>query len=81
MGCKRLDAGYEDYPPLVWRSREEGNELVGEHVMAKDIGCEDFPERRLVLGVFIALNIRISRAGLRSSRLTDGAQLVSRVGE
>ena len=81
MGCERLDARYEDHPALVWGSREERNELVGEQVMAKDIGCEDFPKRRFVLFVAIAFNIGIPRACLSSSRLAGSTQLVRRVGE
>ena len=30
MGCERLNAGYEDYPALVWRRGEERNELVAK---------------------------------------------------
>lgn len=81
MECERFDAGYEDYPALIWGSREEGNELVGEQVMAKDIGCKDLPERRLVLFAFTAFSIGIPRAGLSSSGLAGSAQLVRRVGE
>lgn len=81
MGCKRLNAGYEDYPAVVWGSGEEGNELVGEQVMAKDIGGEDLPEGRLVPLIVTAFNAGIARACLSNSRLAGGAQLVRRVGE
>ena len=73
MGCKRFDAGCEDYPALVWRRREEWNELVGEQVMAKHIGREDFPERRLVPFAVAAFNVEVSGACLSSSRLAGDA--------
>lgn len=81
MGCKRLDARYEDYPAPVWRSGEERNELVGEQIMTKDIGCKDLPERRLTPWTINAFNAGITGACLSSSGLADGAQLVRRVGE
>ena len=43
MGCERLDAGYEDYPTLVWGRGEQRKELMGEQIMAKDIGRKDLP--------------------------------------
>ena len=77
----RLDAVYEYYPALIWRGREERNELVGEQVMAKDIGCEDLPERWLLLLAVTTFNIGIPGSCLGSSGLADGTQLVRRVGE
>ena len=59
MGRERLNAGYEDYSALVWRRGEERNELMGEQVMAKDIGCEDLPERRFILFAVTAFNVAI----------------------
>ena len=81
MGCERLDARYEDYPTMVWRGGEERNELVGEQVMAKDIGCEDLPERRLLLLAVTTFEIGIPGSCLSSSGLAGGTQLVRRVGE
>lgn len=59
MGRERFDAGYEDYSALVWRRGEERRKLVGEQVMAKDVGCEDLPERRLILLAVTAFNVAI----------------------
>ena len=73
MGRERLDAGYEDYPTLVWRRGEERKQLVGEQVMAKDIGCEDFPERWLILLATTAFYVGVSGVCLSSSRLAGDA--------
>ena len=77
MGCQRLDARYEDYAALIWRRRKKRKKLVGEHVVAQDIGCENFPERRLIV---LAVTV-FRRACLSSCRFTGDAQLVGRVGE
>lgn len=81
MGCEWLDAGYEDYPALVWRRGEERNELVGEQVMAKDVGCKDLPERRLMFLALTTYAIGIPGACLSRRGLAGGTQLVGRVGE
>lgn len=81
MGCERLDAGYEDYPALVWRRGEERNELVAKQVMAEDVGCEDLAKRRLILLAIIAFNVGNPGACLRSGSLAGDAQLVGRIRE
>lgn len=81
VGCERLDAGYEDYSALVWRRGEEGNELVAKEVVAKDIGCEDLAERRLILFAVIVFIVGIPGACLRSGSLAGDAQLVRRISE
>lgn len=81
MGCETLNAGYEDYPAVVWRRGEERNELVGEQIMSKDIGCEDLAERRFIIWAVTSFNIELPRACLGSSGLASGAQLERRVGE
>ena len=74
MRCERLDAGYEDYPTMVWRRGEKRNKLVTEQVMAKDVGREDFPKGRLVLfAAATAFNVGVIRVCLNSSRLAGGA--------
>ena len=73
MGCGSLNAGHEDYAALVWRRRQEGKELVGEHVMTKYIGGEDFPKCRLIFRAVAAFKFEISGAGLSSGQLADGA--------
>lgn len=81
MGCERLDAGYEDYPALVWRRGEERNELVAKQVMAEDVGGEDLAKRRLTLIAVIIFNVGNPGACLGSGSLAGDAQLVRRVGE
>ncbi len=49
--------------------------------MAKDIGREDFPERRLIVLAVVVLRFRIRGGCLSSSRLAGGAELVRRVGD
>ena len=54
---------------------------MGEKVVAKDVGREDFPERRLTVLAVVVFGIRIRGACLSSSRLAGGAELVRRVSD
>ncbi len=54
---------------------------MGEKVVAKDIGREDFSERRLIVLAVVVFGFRIPGACLSSSRLAGGAKLVSGVGD
>ena len=49
--------------------------------MAQDIGCEDFPERRLIVLAVTVFSFDIPRACLSSSCFAGDAQLVRRVSE
>ena len=74
MGSDRLDAGYEDYPTMVWRRGEKRNKLVAEQVMAKDVGRENLPKERLILlAAATAFNVEGIGVYLSSSRLAGGA--------
>ena len=73
MGCDGFDAGYEDQSTLVWRRGEERDELVGEQVMAKDIGREDLPEGWFIDLAITAIRLGASGPYLRSSGLAGGA--------
>ena len=54
---------------------------MGEHVVAQDIGCENFPERRLIVLAVTLFKFGIAGACLSSCLLAGDAQLVRRVGE
>ena len=54
---------------------------MGQHVVAQDIGCENFPERRLIVLAVTVFIFDIPGACLSSCRFAGDAQLVRRVGE